>query len=80
MHCTGVIVYKPTANYNYNYRKLRDYNYYAHYYTEYYSGQVSANAVNTDWPLYISIDIMKSEKGLQDEELNKGTVKQENII
>ena len=44
------------------------------------SGQVSANAVNTDWPLYISIDIMKSEKGLQDEELNKGIVKQEIII
>ena len=44
------------------------------------SGQVSADAVNTDWPLYISIDIMKSEKGLQDEELNKGIVKQEIII
>ena len=44
------------------------------------SGQVSANAVNTDWPLYISIDIMKSEKGLQDEELNKSIVKQEIII
>ena len=45
------------------------------------SGQVSANAVNTDWPLYISIlDIMKSEKGLQAEELNKGIVKQEIII
>ena len=42
--------------------------------------QVSDNAVNTDWPLYISIDIMKSEKGLQDEELNKGIVKQEIII
>ena len=38
------------------------------------NGQVSANAVNTDWPLYNSIDIMKSEKGLQDEELNKGIV------
>ena len=44
------------------------------------SGQVSDSAVNTDWPLYISIDIMKSEKGLQDEELNKGIVKQEIII
>ena len=44
------------------------------------SGQVSANVVNTDWPLYISIDIVKSEKGLQDEELNKGIVKQEIII
>ena len=36
-----------------------------------------ANAINIDWPLYISIDIVKSEKGLQDEELNKGIVKQE---
>ena len=44
------------------------------------SGQVSDNVVNTDWPLYFSIDIMKSEKGLQDEELNKGIVKQVIII
>ena len=64
-YCTGVIVYKPTANY-----KLQEIIMLIS--TLNISGQV--------WPLYISIDIMKSEKGLQDEELNKGIVKQEIII